>query len=115
MKSCLKKFFGDLREGKQKKPQFLLSQKVFFIFLFVSISFAGIAQNTTITGTVTDTTGSPIQGVTVTADHSKKAVISKEGGSFSIQVTPADKKLTFSFVGMSPLTQPLNGQTSFNI
>lgn len=115
MKSCLQKKSVGMRAGKQTKPQLFRLPKILFSFLFAFMSVAAVAQNTTITGTVTDSSGSPIQGVTVAADHSKKAVVSGEGGAFSIQVTPADKKLLFSFVGMSPVTKTLGGQTSFNI
>ncbi|MEO8414263.1 MAG: SusC/RagA family TonB-linked outer membrane protein [Ginsengibacter sp.] len=90
-------------------------QKVFLVSFFALASLAGVAQTTTITGRVVDSTGQPLQRVTVIADHSKKAVLTDQDGIYSIPVTAADKKITFSFVGMVPATQPLNGQTSFNI
>src|SRR6185312_496228 len=115
MKSCVRNLFGVLHEEEQKKAHRLLPQKLFLLSFFLMFSFSIQAQNTTtITGKVTDTSGAMILGVTVTTDHSKKSVVTQEGGSFSISVTPADKKLIFSSVGMKSLTLPINGQTIIN-
>lgn len=116
MKICVQKFFGMPQEIKQKKAGKLLPQKVFLFAFFMLLSFLSHAQSaTTITGTVTDTSGAIILGVTVTTDRSKKSVVTQEGGTFSISVTPADKKLTFSSVGMKPLTLPINGQSTIDV
>ena len=116
MKSWLQGFFGGLQGVSQKKAHKLLPQRVFLFSFFMMLSFFSHAQNATnVSGSVTDTSGVMIMGVTVTTDHSKKSVVTQEGGTFSIPVTAADKKLTFSSVGMKPATVPINGQTSFDI
>ena len=115
MKSCLQTLFVERREVKQKKDYVFLPPKFFLISVFVFLSLVGIAQNTTITGRVVDTTGIPLQGVTIATDRSRKTAITDQEGAFTIPVTSADKRLLFSFVGMKPFSQVLNGQTTFNI
>jgi len=116
MKSCLQKLFDEPREVRQKKRRPLLPKKIlFFSFLFL-FSIIGKAQNVTlITGNVVDSGQSPLQGVTVTANASKRNAITDQNSNYSIQIRSADKSLTFSFVGMKPITQTLNGQTNYNI
>ena len=76
----------------------------------------GKAQNlTVITGNVVDSGKNPLQGVTVSTNASKKTVVTDQNGNYSIQIGNADKRLTFSYVGMKPITQPITGQASYNI
>ncbi len=111
MINCLQKFGGKFQPSL--KCLRYNSPKVFFFLLFVLLSFLGKAQ--VITGVVSDTTGEPLQRVTVVAEHSRKTVLTDENGNFSIPVKPADKRLTFSFVGMKTVTQPISGQSTYNI
>ncbi len=114
MKNCLEKFAGKLQETKPKvwRSHF---PKLLFISLFALVSFLGEAQNKTITGLVADTTGQPLQRVTVVTDHSRKSALTDQNGNYSITVTPADKNLTFSFVGMKSATQSLSGNSSYDV
>ncbi|HEV8083501.1 MAG TPA: TonB-dependent receptor [Chitinophagaceae bacterium] len=113
MKNCLQKLAGKFQKMHPQKRRSNVLQKVFIFSLLVMFSLMGTAQ--VITGEVKDTTGQPLQRVTVTTDHSKKSTLTDQNGSYSIPVTSADKKLTFSFVGMKPITQSLSGQTSYNV
>ncbi|RFS24721.1 TonB-dependent receptor [Chitinophaga silvatica] len=83
--------------------------------LLVLLMFAQIswAQQRTVTGKVTDETGSPVPGASVLAKTSKKAVAADENGNFSISVGAEDKVLTISaisfaqqevVIGNSPIT-----------
>ncbi len=59
------------------------------------------AQQTTITGTVTDTEGEPLVGVTVRLKSQPGLGVSTNVyGEFSIPVANADETLIFSFIGM---------------
>jgi len=115
MRNGLHNFARNFQRLHLRKRRFFLPQKVFLFSLFVLLSFVSHAQNTIITGRVVDTTGQPLQRVTVVTDHSKKVVLTNQDGIYSIPVTSADKKLTFSFVGMVSSTQSLNGQSTYNI
>ena len=91
-------------------------QGMFLFSLLMLISFLGRAQNTTVvSGIVSDTSGALLIGVTVTTDHSKKSVVTQEGGTYSIPVTAADKSIQFSYIGMKPETRSISGQTSINV
>ena len=61
-----------------------------------------------ITGTATDSGGSPLQGARVTLDPSGKEVVTEEDGQFRIaDVTPGDYTLTVSYVGLAAFSKPL--------
>ncbi|MGK2862217.1 MAG: SusC/RagA family TonB-linked outer membrane protein [Chitinophagaceae bacterium] len=65
------------------------------------------AQQKTITGTVTDKTDkTPLAGVTVSSKG--KAVQTDVSGKFSIEASVGDN-LTFSYVGMDPVTLKISG------
>ena len=57
---------------------------LFFFFLFLSI--VSFAQDRTIKGRVTDETGVPLQGVSVTPAGSKTGVQTDKDGNFSISI-----------------------------
>ena len=93
-----------------------LLKKYFLLFAVLFFSVAIKAQdNITVTGNVADSAGSPLQAVTISADKSKKTVLSDDNGLFNIQVSKADTKLTFSYTGMKTTTQALNGQSVYNV
>lgn len=105
------------RNLKQKKQPWLRGRKMLLLSFLILFSLAGTAQNqTVITGTVTDSSGTnPLLGVTVAANDSKKTTTTGNNGTFSLTVTSADKKLTFSYVGMKTVTKSLNGENNFTV
>ncbi|MGN6353544.1 MAG: SusC/RagA family TonB-linked outer membrane protein [Parafilimonas sp.] len=85
------------------------------VFVFALMQTQAKAQNTVITGHVTDSTAKALPGVTVSTDKSKKFATTDNDGNFSITVTPDDKNLLFSYVGMSSVTQSLAGQSFIEV
>jgi TonB-linked SusC/RagA family outer membrane protein len=116
MKIFIHQILGEFQKVKQKRQNLHLPQ-VFLLGFLILFSVIGEAQTAPIiTGRVTDSSGkTPLLGVTVTANASKKTVVTKDNGEFSIPVTNADKKLTFSYVGMKTVTESINGQSNFTI
>src|SRR6476659_9001621 len=57
-------------------------------------------QKQSVRGKVTDETGKPLQGVSVTVKGSTKGIATNENGEFSIEITGGAKILQFSYVGM---------------
>ncbi|MBW6534836.1 MAG: TonB-dependent receptor [Mariniphaga sp.] len=57
-------------------------------------------QKKEITGLVTDKSGSPLPGVTVTVEGTNSGTITNANGEFSLALPSSAKILTFSFVGM---------------
>lgn len=69
----------------------------FCAFLLASLTL--LAQNTTVTGKVTDAqTGAPLPGVTISL-NGKGLGVTKADGTYSVAVPSTAKKLTLSYVG----------------
>ncbi|MCL3779560.1 TonB-dependent receptor [Prolixibacteraceae bacterium JC049] len=71
-------------------------------------------QKKKITGTVTDTEGEPLPGVTVMVAGSTRGVITDPDGKYEISVIATDK-LQFSFIGMTTQEIDVNGKTTINV
>lgn len=65
-------------------------------------------------GTVTDTQGQPIPGVSITVKGSSAGTVTNEEGKFSLDV-PAGGILVFSYVGFTSQEMPVNGQNNISI
>jgi TonB-linked SusC/RagA family outer membrane protein len=73
-------------------------------------------QKQTVHGKVTDDTGKPMQGVSVTVKGSTKGVATNERGEFSIDIPEGSAKiLQFSFIGMETQEVSINNQQDLNI
>lgn len=116
MKKCPQILFAAPHKGDQKSNQPPLWRKILLFSFLALLAFASNAQEKiTITGTVTDTSGAPIQSATVVAGNSKKGVLTDKNGEYSLTVTPSDKYVTFSIVGMEPVTRAISGQTTIDM
>ncbi|MCX8482251.1 MAG: TonB-dependent receptor plug domain-containing protein, partial [Crocinitomicaceae bacterium] len=76
----------------------MLLRQVMLMLLLSIISVAAIAQNTKITGTVVDSKGSPLEGVTIKVQASNVFTTSNKAGAFTINAK-MDDLIEFSFVG----------------
>jgi TonB-linked SusC/RagA family outer membrane protein len=85
------------------------------IALLSIMHVSSFAQNTIITGHITDSASKALPGVTVTTDKSKKMAATDNDGNFSITVTPADKNLIFTYVGMKTETKPVGQEAFFDV
>src|SRR4051812_45526657 len=112
MNHCLQKLFRSAILRIPDSRQRYLPQKFLFIFIVFLLPFFGKAQERVITGSVTDSASRPLTGVTVTTSNSKRGAVTDDNGFFTIRVSPNDKSLSFSFVGMRSITQPLDAATS---
>ncbi|MGD9900909.1 MAG: carboxypeptidase-like regulatory domain-containing protein [Calditrichaceae bacterium] len=74
-----------------------------------------LAQNQLrIRGKVTDQSGAPLPGVTVTIEGTTRGVITDTDGTYSIDCK-AGEKLVFSFVGMETQIIALTNQTVIDV
>ncbi len=69
----------------------------------------------TITGTIKDTSGEPLIGVTVAIQGTTQGVISDFDGNFTIVVPSEESVLQFSFVGYLTETIPVAGKTTISL
>src|SRR6186713_3568825 len=72
-------------------------------------------QKQSVRGKITDETGKPLQGVSVTVKGSSKGVATNENGEFSIDIPGNAKILQFSYVGMEPQEVKIENQKELNI
>lgn len=67
------------------------------------------AQQREIKGTVTDTQGDPLAGVTVSIKGTTKGTMTDIDGKYSLSVSNTDKTLSASYIGMKPCEKPITG------
>jgi TonB-linked SusC/RagA family outer membrane protein len=76
-----------------------------------------IPQNAdfTVTGKVTDNTGTGLPGVSVLISGTTSGTATNFDGTFSLSVPDQKATLIFSFIGFAPQTVPVNGQANLLI
>ncbi|SBW04025.1 TonB-dependent receptor [uncultured Dysgonomonas sp.] len=67
------------------------------------------AQQREIKGTVTDTQGEPLVGVTVSIKGTTKGTMTDIDGKYTLSVGNTDKTLSASYIGMKPSEKPITG------
>jgi len=73
-----------------------------------------VIQPNRITGTVTDESGAPLIGVTVSVKGTSHGTITNAEGKYSLSDIPDGATLVFSFVGMESREVPVDNQTTIN-
>jgi iron complex outermembrane receptor protein len=84
------------------------------IFLFSAITWAGVLQAQTVTGTVTEPNG-PLPGANVLVKGTTNGTTTDFDGNYTINDVPSDATLIFSYVGFAQQEIPVNGQSSINV
>ena len=74
-----------------------------------------LQQQKTVSGKVTDTSGSPLPGVTLVIKGTTQGTITNANGEYSLSDIPAGATLQFSFVGMRTQEIAVDGQTEINV
>jgi len=88
---------------------------ILFLFLMFSTAFQALAQNTQITGKVTDaSSGQTLPGVSVLVKGTTTGTITDLNGSYSLNVK-ANSILVFSFVGYESQTVNVGQQKTINV
>lgn len=82
-----------------------------WMLLFPLLLFA---QKKTISGTVLDDEGVPLQGVTVTIKNEKGGTATDAAGKFSLPASPGDV-LVFTFIGFDRVEAVVDTKTAYNI
>lgn len=84
--------------------------------LVLATMAAASAQQTTVTGTVTNnSTGEPMVGVNILVVGTSTGGITNANGHYSITVPSLQDTLRFSFIGYKTQTIPINGRTTINV
>ncbi|MDX1283357.1 MAG: TonB-dependent receptor [Draconibacterium sp.] len=72
-------------------------------------------QQKQVTGTVVDSDGNPMPGVTVLVKGTTTGAVTDIDGNYTVQVPDDNAVLVFSFVGMSSQEIPVAGQTTISV
>lgn len=123
-----------MKYNLQKQGSLNKCTKAAFIYLLVAltlvnVSYAGAGDGTSltgskrttlnkrdnVTGTVTDTKGEPLLGVTVKIKGTSTATITDVNGVFRLNLPMGNETLVFSFIGFKTQEIPVKGQTSFTV
>ncbi len=74
-----------------------------------------LAQQKSVSGTVTDGTGQPLPGVTVVIKGTTQGTVTNVDGEYTIPNIPENATLQFSFVGMRTQEVVVGSQTRINV
>ncbi|RYY08039.1 MAG: TonB-dependent receptor [Sphingobacteriaceae bacterium] len=86
---------------------------LFILLLFISYSIV-IAQNSTISGRVTDNTNQTLPGVSIKANGTTNTAVTDGNGNYTINVPP-NATLTFSYIGFAAQTAAVGSQNTINV
>lgn len=90
-------------------------RKVFLTLTMCFAFIAGAIAQQAVTGTVTDEEGAGIPGVTVIEKGTSNGTITNVDGVYNLGVSSDEAVLSFSFVGMTTVEEPLNGRSVLDV
>lgn len=88
-----------------------------YLTIFCFFTSLVFAQNTEISGTVTDNAGEPIYGVNVIVKGTAIGAVTDFDGNYTISIPAVDEKttLSFIFIGFKTVNQVVNGRSTINV
>lgn len=90
-----------------------MTKKLLVLFVLLLGSYPLLAQNSTVSGTVSDNSGSPLPGVNVVEKGTSNGTSTDFDGNYTIEVSNG-ATLVFSSLGYSNKEIAVNGQTTLN-
>jgi len=87
---------------------------ILFVLLLIG-AMQGVFAQKSVSGKVTDSSNSPLPGVSVVVKGTTSGTVSDAGGKYSISNVSEKTILQFSFVGMKPQEIEVGTQTSMNV
>jgi TonB-linked SusC/RagA family outer membrane protein len=96
--------------NKKRKPG-----KIVLILLFCLLQIAAYAQEKTITGQVTSSTGEELPGASVVVKGTLTGTTTDVFGNYTLTVPDENAVLVFSFIGYTSKEQPVAGMTTINM
>jgi TonB-linked SusC/RagA family outer membrane protein len=86
--------------------------------LLLSLLFASrlsAQTGTAVTGTVTDSTGTPLPGVSITEKGKATGTVTQTNGKYTLTVSSPSAVLVYTFIGYQSQEVPLNGRGNVNV
>ena len=94
---------------------FQMTRKTWLVAaMLLCFSFPALAQNITVTGTVSDNTGEPLIGASVMAKSTTVGTATDIDGNYTLSVAP-DAVLVFSYVGYNTQEVPVDGRSTVDV
>lgn len=108
------------KRGMIPSPHLLFRKRTemfthFLLLFFLFFSTVTLAQNTRISGKVTDKKGVPIPGVNVKIKGTSTGSATDADGIYSLNASRGGSSLVFSFVGYTSKEVPINGRTTIDV
>ncbi len=89
-------------------------RNLFLILLIPAFAQTAFAQQISVRGTVSDSSGEPLIGVSITVPGSKSGTTTDIDGNYTISADAGDK-LRFSYVGFKPAEESVSGRQIINV
>ena len=89
--------------------------KTFLTIAIVFISALTFSQEKTIKGTVTDETGEPLFGVSISEKGTSNGVTSDLNGKYTIKLKNDNGTLVFSYLGYKKIEKTTKGKSLINL
>lgn len=83
--------------------------------MLIFLTVSAFSQNRTITGTVTDEEGNPLENVSVIVKGTASGTVTTGGGTYSLSVSNNAKTLVFSFIGRETLEAAIGSSSVINM
>ena len=100
----------------QFKATLMLGRLLIALLLIVLLCPQGMAQDRQVSGRITSQEdGSAVPGVNVVVEGTTKGTSSDIDGNYTIQLTPSENTLVFSFVGFRPMVVQVDGRTTIDV
>ncbi len=90
-------------------------RKLHLLLVAVLLTCTALAQESIITGKVTDPSKAPLVGVTVGVSGTTNQTLTDAQGNFSIRVPQNATEITFTYISMRSVTEKINGRTVINV
>ncbi len=92
-----------------------MKKRLYLILIVLFASFSGVMAQVKVSGTITDSDGVSIPGVSVVQKGTTNGTVTDANGKYAISVSSASAVLQFSFVGMTPVSEAINGRSVINV
>lgn len=103
-----------LRPGRNER--YPLLRPAFAILVLFALCVQTLsAQNQTVRGTITDSSGEPVIGATAHVKNTYIGTVSDLDGNYVLENVPAGAVIAFTYLGMLPQEIKVNGQTVINV
>ena len=92
-----------------------LSLNLLAVLLCLLCNTYSFAQGIKLSGKITDETGSPLGGASVSIKNTKLTAVTSTNGTFTISATSSNQTIVFSYLGMEDQQMSIGNKTIFNI